>query len=324
MNAIGNSRYSPLCWAADHYDQCSDLLHSLLQNGANPNLDAEVNGHSTALSCIIPARIPQVEKQGVIAKLLEFGANPNLRDGVGRTSFGQALYPRWEETAAIVALLLKHGADPNLTFEGVHYTPLALAIAPQDWAPSVPESERFPSTASHTSQQRLEIAQKLIQGGADVNQITQVPSDLTITPLQLALTSPYREATRPLTTEPNKRKLISANNALSDVRMVESLLQMKRAELGLGNRDEAAITLEDIPQHRWSDQLIPALLRAGAKVDQKLVHECKGTLRYVDRYEAEGLWRTEGDCEAKEDVGRQDEKEPPGKRRKIDLPLRLR
>lgn len=142
VDAVGRQKMRPLFWALAK--QSLKGFKFLLENGANPNIEAKgLSGDKHPLSLIELAAV--MEDSRYLALLMEHGADPNLRLGsVGRTViFSSIMHGRTENvrvlssaganlnhqdnagstpmlTAAgiknfdIVYLLLEHGANPNV------------------------------------------------------------------------------------------------------------------------------------------------------------------------------------------------------------------
>ncbi|MEN9435307.1 MAG: BRCA1-associated domain protein 1, partial [Pseudomonadota bacterium] len=98
------------------------LIPVLLNKHANPNLR---NGYGkTSLHSAVDR-----ENISAVQHLLKAGANPNLRDWTGQTSLHSAYEHHNNE---LVDLLLKAGAKPDLANK--------LGILPKDGIPSAPNN----------------------------------------------------------------------------------------------------------------------------------------------------------------------------------------
>lgn len=105
INITSYYGYTPLHLAAGH--GYYDIAHTLLKNGANPNISADDNGIETPLLTTIQSDTISID---MIELLLDFGAKLDNRvDHQGLSVLGYAInYPQ------VVKLLLQSGADVNL------------------------------------------------------------------------------------------------------------------------------------------------------------------------------------------------------------------
>ncbi len=97
----------PIIGAARNGD--SQLIRSLIQHGADPNVTAGVNGWTALQHAIHKNQSASVET------LLQSGADPNLRGTQHRMT--PLMMAAGYGYADIVRILLRHGADPALKDE---------------------------------------------------------------------------------------------------------------------------------------------------------------------------------------------------------------
>lgn len=102
--------YTPLIWAAEGgYVQIALLL--IDRSGA---VDARTRGGKSALMAAIaryPVSRPRADRHPLVRRMLDVGADPNLRDASGSTALLTAV--RYQD-AEVVQMLLAAGADPDL------------------------------------------------------------------------------------------------------------------------------------------------------------------------------------------------------------------
>ncbi|WP_169525318.1 ankyrin repeat domain-containing protein [Pseudalkalibacillus hwajinpoensis] len=90
-----------------------DLINTLLQNGYNPNLEAELDGaKSTLLNYAI-----MEENEDLTTMLLNAGANPNFAVDSGEDS-AVVVAVKEGKSSELVSLLLARGGDANARFNG--------------------------------------------------------------------------------------------------------------------------------------------------------------------------------------------------------------
>ncbi len=161
LDVLNESRESPL-FLTTNRDGSDSLFRMLLEKGADPNFGgynplqaATYNGNIERVNLLLQfdatvdvlnrdgqtalhiaarsERIRASHKKTIIKKLLEEGADPNIRDGEGKTPLHQAVkamgyyHNPLEAPVEIVTLFLSYGADPTiLTNDGK--MPIDLAI----------------------------------------------------------------------------------------------------------------------------------------------------------------------------------------------------
>jgi len=140
VNTRGIEGATPLHIAAIGGDV--EVVTALLKLGADPT--AVDKDGDTPLMAVL--KQPQGSEPVIVRALLEHGADPNLRVAGGMTPLHRAA---WTGDVKTARLLLAHDADPLATDDD-GYTPLMAA-------------------AQGPSQGSVEIAQALIDKGADVN-----------------------------------------------------------------------------------------------------------------------------------------------------------
>lgn len=106
-----------------NYKQIEQEIENLLKRGANPNIIDEQNQQYTLL-CIASEN----GYYNIVKLLLEYGADPNLRNTNGSTTLmstsGSDDYT-WNTD--IIRLLLEYGADPNIIHQD-YGTAILIAI----------------------------------------------------------------------------------------------------------------------------------------------------------------------------------------------------
>lgn len=243
------------------------IVISLLQHGVNPNFVD--TGHtavyeygetvSTALSAAIYHQAPSRMSMPMIEHLLQFGADPNIRDRDDCTSLFCALQGPSALSSSISGLLLRHGADPNERCRNGEWTPLISAIVPHMYG-TAGHKGLFPVSPAH----RLRLAKLLLEAGADINLLATIRG-ISLSPLEAALKMPRLE----LSAEDECQFVCGA--AL-DFYKLHMLWAQRAAEMGLHSSPRDCLTMERVPLDGWEDALIPILLRAGARVDGVLLH----------------------------------------------------
>lgn len=101
-----------------------NLIQLLLENGANPNLESEGDGHYFRTPLQVSVTICTA------ALLLDHGAVINKQSGYCGTALHSAMFPRKEP--GLAAYIITRGADVNISHWN-HGTPLALACALGRW-----------------------------------------------------------------------------------------------------------------------------------------------------------------------------------------------
>ncbi len=131
-------------WTALAFEDV-DKLRAILQQGANPNTAEELSQMTPLMAC---------ETAAIAKVLLEFGADPNLRDRTGRTALHHAVKMR--EAASVVQLLVRAGADVNARARDIgESTPLLSAV------------EHYLEDKDHTETEL--VIRILVHLGADIN-----------------------------------------------------------------------------------------------------------------------------------------------------------
>ena len=87
----------------------SKVVDRILQE--HPDIDEPANDGKTALHLAVA-----LQMASEAARLLELGANPNIRDEDGMAPLHTAVYV--DRTAQVTGILLDHGADPNMATSG--------------------------------------------------------------------------------------------------------------------------------------------------------------------------------------------------------------
>jgi ankyrin repeat protein len=252
---------NPLWWAVKQ--GAEEPVQILLDHGADPNIVefARNPDNGSYLPTVLSVAVHDQThfaptNKPIFENLLEHGADPNLQCLEGKTPLWSALAT--DHAAPIVEMLLRYGADPNGQAVWGGWTPLVGAIEVRPRPNPVP-CTRLPTA----SEQRLEIVEKLMKAGADVNLCVK-RNGVTLSPLQVALTTAYPDGRQASWKE--LYALPSHFAAASDYTTLKTFFNKKKAELG-GAPDEAVV-LQDVPRHVWADVLTPTLLRARARVDQ--------------------------------------------------------
>jgi ankyrin repeat protein len=146
-----------------------DKVRELLGKGANPNVK---QGSLSALHMV--AMADESICAGILELLLEYGANPNVRDSVGATPLHDAVL---SGKVNAVKKLLEHGADVNVRTTGA-------IVVMEDYAGIFTESTYSGVTPLHLAAYKgyAEIAKILLEHGANPN----IRDDYYLTPLEIA------------------------------------------------------------------------------------------------------------------------------------------
>ncbi|KAH8911714.1 ankyrin [Coniochaeta sp. PMI_546] len=260
-------------WCAAYEENIGSVL-TLLQHGADPNIIEEAEhspGYyvSTCLSTAVSLMHISKTSDPIVRLLLEHGADPNLHDVTDRSSLYYALCVASAHRACITELLLKSNADPNAPEQGGASTPLICAIQAHNLPP-----EGYEHLEPTTSRERLEVVEKLLQAGADVNQrANQIGYKLS--PLEAALTTPYPPKDRMASAE--EGQCLFVRGPASDFYILSMLFAIGTAQQGVPINHPCVI--QDLPELPWEDELIPTLLRAGATVTQKTLDLVRQVLK---------------------------------------------
>jgi ankyrin repeat protein len=146
-----------------------DRVRELLMMGADPNVK---QGSLSALHMV--AMADESICAGILELLLEYGADPNVRDSVGATPLHDAVL---SGKINAVKKLLEHGADVNVRTTGA-------IVVMEDYAGIFTESTYSGVTPLHLAAYKgyAEIAKILLERGADPN----IRDDDDLTPLEIA------------------------------------------------------------------------------------------------------------------------------------------
>ncbi len=175
---------TPLCFAV--LNGLAEMVELLLKNGANPNVRYRDNRngeeHTPLTAALSLDRLPYRER--IVAMLLEFKANPNLKDGRGNSALHISLFSVFGGSTNLPDLLLKHGADVDAR-DAQGDTPLAWRSTGKEIKELLLNNKANPNTQNNegnTPLHRLvertldrdpssqkELAELLIARGADVN-----------------------------------------------------------------------------------------------------------------------------------------------------------
>jgi ankyrin repeat protein len=160
---------TPLIWAV-HRGQ-ADLVELFLAHGADPNR------HTPETSPLLAAA--SRKQSGIAARLLDAGADVAYRDQGGRSPLSEALHNR---DTVLIRLLAEHKADLNESQEHDQSFPLLYAVR-SEWGEGVSlllslgaDPNRFggdppaPLLMLALHEGSDDIAQRLLDGGADANQ----------------------------------------------------------------------------------------------------------------------------------------------------------
>jgi len=146
-----------------------DRVRELLEMGADPNVK---QGSLSALHMV--AMADESICAGILELLLEYGANPNVRDSVGATPLHDATL---SGKINAVKKLLEHGADVNVRTTGA-------IVVMEEYAGIFTESTYSVVTPLHLAAYKgyAEIAKILLERGANPN----IRDDDDLTPLEIA------------------------------------------------------------------------------------------------------------------------------------------